>query len=132
MTNVFIRSLIRLNPGLSNFEAIVTRRSAVYSGDRIGQLESENSYLREQFAKNEEILKDPEKLRSKANTIEFKAINFSASHIVRMAQILTPDTSQVKGSSWSGKVPLTEDQLEELYQIGRTGALNFSFVETIG
>ena len=33
---------------------------------------------------------------------------------------------------WSGKVPLTEDQIEELYQIGRTGALNFSFVETIG
>ena len=51
---------------------IVTRRSAVYSGDRIGQLESENSYLREQLAKNEEILKDPAKLRSKANTIEFK------------------------------------------------------------
>ena len=131
MTNVFIRSLIRLNPGLSNFEAIVTRRSAVYSGDRIGQLESENSYLREQLAKNEEILKDPEKLRSKANTIEFKA-KVSASQLVRMAQILTPDTSQVKGSSWSGKVPLTEDQIEELYQIGRTGALNFSFVETIG
>lgn len=71
-------------------------------------------------------------MRSKANTIEFKAINVSASQVVRMAQILTPDTSQVKGNSWSGKVPLTEDQLEELYQIGRTGALNFSFVETIG
>ena len=28
---------------------------------------------------------------------------------------------------WSGKVPLTEDQLEELYQIGRTGAMSFSF-----
>ena len=192
---------------------IVTRRSAVYSGDRIGQLESENSYLREQLAKSEEIMKDPAKLRSKANTIEFKqkvnaslktrygkqgvlriigrventdatvltctvgsfrhivvarpdgeaflynyspklgvvgmdkvanlavhreqsspnrAINVSASQVVRMAQILTPDTSQVKGSSWSGKVPLTEDQIEELYQIGRTGALNFSFVETIG
>ena len=47
--------------------------------------------------------------------------------LIWMAQILTPDTSQVKGNSWSGKVPLTGDQLEELYQIGRTGALNFSF-----
>ena len=56
-----------------------------------------------------------------------KAINISAAQVVRMAQILTPDTSQVKGSSWSGKVPLTEDQLWELYQIGRTGALSFSF-----
>ena len=187
---------------------IVTRRSAVYSGDRIGQLESENSYLREQLAKSEEILKDPAKLRSKANTIEFKAkvnaslkarygkegslriigkvkgtdatvltctvgsfrhivvarpdgeaflysyaprlgvvgmdkvanlavhreqsspnraINVSVAQVVRMAQILTSDTSQVKGNSWSGKVPLTGDQLEELYQIGRTGALSFSF-----
>ena len=51
----------------------------------------------------------------------------AASQIVRMAQILTPDTSQVKGNSWSGKVPLTGDQLEEQYQIGRTGALSFSF-----
>ena len=187
---------------------IVTRRSAVYSGDRIDRLESENAYLREQLAKGEEILKDPAKLRSKANTIEFKhkvsaslktrygkegslriigkvkgtdatvltctvgslrhivvarpdgeaflysyapklgvvgmdkvanlavhreqsspnrVINVSVAQVVRMAQILTPDTSQVKGSSWSGKVPLTGDQLEELYQIGRTGALSFSF-----
>lgn len=187
---------------------IVTRRSAVYTGDRVGRLESENAYLKEQLVKSEEILKDPAKLRSRANTLEFKqkvsaslksrygkegslriigkvkgtdatvltctvgtlrhivvarpdgeaflynyapklgvagmdkvaalavhreqsspnrAINVSAAQVVRMAQILTPDTSQVKGSSWSGKVPLTEDQLWELYQIGRTGALSFSF-----
>lgn len=40
-----------------------------------------------------------------------KAVNISVSQVVRMAQILTPDTSQVKGNSWSGKVPLTEDQI---------------------
>ena len=60
-------------------------------------------------------------------SISNRAINISVSQVIRMAQILTPDTSQVKGNSWSGKVPLTGDQLEELYQIGRTGALNFSF-----
>ena len=187
---------------------VVTRRSAVYSGDRFRQLENENAYLKGQLAKSDEVLRDPAKLRGKANTIEFKAkvsaslkarygkegslriigkvkgtdatvltctvgtlrhivvarpdgeaflynyapklgvagmdkvaalalnreqsspnkaINVSAAQVARMAQILTPDTSQVKGNSWSGKVPLTGDQLEELYQIGRTGALSFSF-----
>ena len=56
-----------------------------------------------------------------------KGSKVSVAQVVRMAQILTPDTSQVKGNGWSGKVPLTGDQLEELYQIGRTGALSFSF-----
>lgn len=36
---------------------------------------------------------------------------------------------QPKGNSWSGKHKKTEEELEEEYQIGRTGSLNFSFVD---
>ena len=32
-----------------------------------------------------------------------------------------------KGNSWSGKHKKSEEELEEEYQIGRTGSLNFSF-----
>lgn len=34
---------------------------------------------------------------------------------------------QPKGNSWSGKHKKSEEELEEEYQIGRTGSLNFSF-----
>jgi len=34
---------------------------------------------------------------------------------------------QPKGSSWNGKHKKSEEELEEEYQIGRTGSLNFSF-----
>lgn len=33
----------------------------------------------------------------------------------------------VRGASWSGKAPKSEEELEEEYQIGRTGTLNFNF-----
>ena len=59
-----------------------------------------------------------------------KGLNVHISNVARIAQILYPDNDRVRGSSWSGKSALSEEQRRQLRDLDRAGAANASFEDT--